>query len=263
MEETSLPPLFDAQVHPGGLTDQDLESMRLFGVEAALVPAHHFPPATVRGLTEHFDEIVERQLPRLERAGIRAYAALGVHPRCVPRRGLPEVLAQLPSYFQGGKVVAVGAIGLHEADAEEEEAFLEQLSLARRLKLPVVVHTPTKDKERVTRRALTLLRESGIRPGRVLVDRASGRTVRPILACGHLAGLSLHPDDLSAERAAALVRKLGPERLVVSTHAGDGAGDILALARMARLLAKGKLSERVVARVCHANGMDLFRVSGR
>jgi hypothetical protein len=256
------PPLFDAQLHPGGLTDQDLESIRLFGVTAALVPAHHFPPATARGLMQHFDNIVERQLPRLERAGIRAYAALGVHPRCVPRRGLPEVMARLPSYFQGGKVVAVGGIGLHDATPEEEEAFAEQVALARRLKLPVVVQTPTKDKERVTRRTLSLLREAGIKPATVLVDRASGRTVRLILECGHHAGLTLHPDDLTAERASALIRKLGPERLVLDTHAGDGAGDILALARLARLLAKGTLSEPVVARVCLRNGLGFFRLTG-
>jgi predicted metal-dependent TIM-barrel fold hydrolase len=256
------PLLFDAQLHPEGLTDQDLESMRLFGVTAALVPAHHFAPATARGLMAHFDDIVERQLPRLEKAGIRAYAALGVHPRCLPRRGLPEVLAKLPSYFQGGKVVAVGGIGLHEATAEEEESFSEQVALARRLKLPVVVQTPSRDKERVTRRTLSLLRDSGIKPPRVLVDRATGRTVRLIVECGHYAGLTLHPDELSAERAAALIRKLGPERLVLDTHSGDGAGDILAMARLARLLAKGKISAHVVARVCLRNGLGFFRLAG-
>jgi len=257
------PPLFDAQVHPEGLSDQDLESLRLFGVTAALVSTGHLPPATARALLEHFDDIIEQQLPRLERAGIRAYAALGVHPRCVPRRGFPEVMAKLPSYFQGGKVVALGALGLHDVTFEEEDAFLEQVALARRLKLPIIVHTPRQDKERTTRRTLSLLREAGVRPNRVLVDRASGRTVRPILECGHYAGLTLHPDELKAERAAALVRKLGPERLVANTHAGDGAGDILALARLARLLAKGALSAGVVARVCRENALDFFRLPDR
>lgn len=82
------PPIFDAQLHPEGLTDQDLESMRLFGVQAALVAAHHFPEASARALLAHFDDIVARQLPRLERAGIRAYAALGVHPRCIDRKSV-------------------------------------------------------------------------------------------------------------------------------------------------------------------------------
>jgi predicted metal-dependent TIM-barrel fold hydrolase len=250
--------LFDAHLHPEGLSDQDLESMRFFGVERALVVAHHFPEPTPLALRRHFDELVGRQLPRLERLGIRAWAALGVHPRCLPRRGLSEVLASLPDYFRGGRVVALGETGLHRGGIEEEEAFLEQLALARQLKLRVVVHTPNRDKERHTRRILTLLRQSGVRPSRVLVDHATGRTVRTILGCGHWAGLTLHPEALRAERAVALVRKLGSERLVLDSDAGDGAGDILGLARMASLLSRARLSERVVRRVAFVNATRFF-----
>lgn len=254
-------PLFDAHLHPEGLSDQDLESMRFFGVERALVVAHHFPEPTPKGLRAHFDDIVERQLPRLERLGIRAYAALGVHPRCIPRRGLSEVLSRLPDYFQGGRVVALGETGLHAGGEEEEEALLEQLALARSLKLRVVVHTPTKDKERHTRRILTLLRQSGVLASRVLVDHANARTVRTIVEVGHWAGLTLHPEELKAERAVAVVRRLGSERLVLNSDAGDGAGDILGLARVANLLAKANLSERIVRRVTSENAARFFQVN--
>ena len=82
--------------------------MRFFGVQAAVAVAHHSPTeATPKGLLKHFDELVSRQLPRMERAGLRAYAAIGVHPQRVPRRGLSEVLAALPAYFKAGKVVAI------------------------------------------------------------------------------------------------------------------------------------------------------------
>ncbi|MFP2959123.1 TatD family hydrolase [Myxococcus sp. 1LA] len=256
------PPIFDAHLHPEGLSDQDLESMRFFGVERALVVAHHFPEPTSKALLRHFDDLVERQLPRLERLGIRAYAALGVHPRCIPRRGLSEVLSALPDYFQGGRVVALGETGLHAGGEEEEEAFLEQLALARSLKLRVVVHTPTADKERHTRRILTLLRQSGLLPSRALVDHANARTVRTILEVGHWAGLTLHPEALKAERAVALVRRLGSERLMLNSDAGDGAGDILGLARAANLLAKASLSARIVRRITHENAARFFQVSG-
>src|SRR5689334_19541219 len=105
-------PVFDTRLHPEGLSDQDLESMRLFGVTAAVVPAHHFPQSSARAVLEHFDDIVGRQLDRLRKAGIRGYAALGIHPLSLPRRGLLEVMSALPGYFRGGRVIAVGAIGL-------------------------------------------------------------------------------------------------------------------------------------------------------
>lgn len=256
-----LPELFDAHLHPAALTDPDLESLRFFGVTAAVVPADHAPrPPTAKALLAHFDDLVQNQLPRLRRAGIHAYAALGVHPSAVPRRGLHEVLSGLPGYFGGGQVVALGELGLHAGGGTEEDAFLEQLSLAKRLKLPVLVHTPAADKERITRRTLSLLRDSAIAPAQVLVDHASGRTVRLILECGHYAGLTLHPDELRAERALALIRKHGSERLVIDS--GDGAGDLLGLPRLASLLARAELSDRIIANVLRNNALRFYRVSG-
>ena len=63
----------------------------------------------------------------------------------------------------------------------------------------MVVHTPTRDKERHTRRILALLRTSGVLPSRVLVDHVTGRTVGAILGVGHWAGLTLHPEALKAD----------------------------------------------------------------
>jgi len=255
----AAPPLFDAHLHPQGLTDQDLESLRLFGVAAAVVAADHSAEPTAKGLLAHFEEVVRRQLPRLEKQGVRAYAALGVHPRAVPRRGLSEVLQALPGWF-GGRVVALGEIGLHAGSEEEEEAFVEQLQLARRLKLRVMVHTPAQNKERLTRRTINLIRESGVAPGQVLIDHAGTKTVRLVVECGHWAGLTIHPDELSAERAVALVRKMGASRLVLDSDSGDRAGDLLGMARVASRLARGGLSDPVVAHVTWKNAAEFFGV---
>jgi predicted metal-dependent TIM-barrel fold hydrolase len=244
--------MFDAHLHPGGLTDEDLETLRYFGVEAALVPAGR-AVASVDALFEHFDDVLQHQLPRLERAGIRAYAALGVHPLALPRRGLGEALHRLPEFLSDRRAVAVGAIGLRKATAPEEEAFEEQLALARRLKRPVLVTTPAEGRDAATKRTLALLKSSGLEPERVLVDGADAKTVRLIRECGHLAGLTLHPDCLTPESAVTLVRKLGPERLVLDTAAGEGASDFLGLARATHLLEKAELSKAVVRAVTTQN----------
>lgn len=256
-----LPDLFDAHIHPETLSDQDLETMRYFGVRAVLAVAHHDPiEKSAKHVLQHFDDLLARQLPRIEKAGIRAYVGLGVHPQAIPRRGLPEILSALPGYFRGGKVVAVGEVGLHRGSELEEEAMTEQLLLARRLKLPVIVHTPHRSKEALTRRALTLIRDSAVVASRVLVDHASDRTVRPILECGHFAGLTVHPDELEAEAAVRIVNKLGTDRVVLNSDSGDGAGDIVGLARAARLLEKAELSPAVVARVTYKNAARFLRI---
>jgi predicted metal-dependent TIM-barrel fold hydrolase len=260
--EGDPPPLFDAHLHPEGLTDQDIESLRIFGVSAALVAAHHAAvSSTPREILAHFESILAIQLPRLERQGIRAYAALGVDPRCVPRRGMTEILAALPDYFSSGKVVALGEVGLQHGGEAEENAFIAQLELSRKLKLPVLVHTPVLDKERLTRRTLNILKAAGVVTQRVMVDHASPRTVRTILECGHYAGLTIHPDELSAERATALVRRLGSERIIVDSDLGDGPGDIIGLPRMVNLMAKQKLSAGVIHKVAFKNAAHFFRVA--
>ncbi|MBI3181457.1 MAG: TatD family hydrolase [Myxococcales bacterium] len=252
--------LFDAHLHPCGLSDQDLETLRYFGVTGALAVAGRSAQATAGAVLEHLRDTAGPQLGRLSRAGIGAYAAVGLHPLVVPRRGLGEILSALPGFFRGGKVVAIGEVGLHRGGPAEEEAFSEQLTLARRLKLPVVVHTPRADKERHTRRALTLIRTSGISPSSVLVDHAGPRTLRPILECGHYAGLTIHPDELSAERASALVRRHGAERLILGSDLGEGAGDIVGVARTVSQLLRAGISARVVARVSDLNARKLLRV---
>ena len=253
------PSIFDAHLHPRGLNDQDLESMRFFGVTSALAVSFASPlPATSAELLSDFDDIVRTQLPRLERAGIHGYAALGVDPRCAPRRGLSEVLAALPHYFQGGKVVAIGEIGLQRGGAAEEEVFIEQLNLARRLMVRVLVHTPGPEKERLTRRILSILRDCGIAREKILVDHTNAKTVRLVLECGHYAGLTLHPDELRSEEAVKLVRRLGSERLILNTNSGNGAGDILAIARAVNLMRKAQLPLKVIERVSMKNAAEFI-----
>ena len=245
--------MFDAHLHPSGLSDADLETLRFFGVEHALVPAGRVPQPNVDSVLAEFDDILGKQLPRLEKAGIRGVAAFGVHPLALPRRGLPQLLQRLPEYLSDRRAVAVGSIGLKRGTPPELEAFEQQLALARRLELNVIVATPATDRESITRQTLIVLREAGLEPDRVLVDGADVKTVRLIRECGHFAGLTLHPDCLTPEAATTLVRKLGPERLVLDTAAGEGASDLLGLARAGHLLQKVGLTNAVVKAVTWQN----------
>lgn len=72
------------------------------------------------------------------------YAAVGVHPYDAPEL-TGEDLEELKSLAQNEKVVAIGEIGLdyhfEETDKEgQKEGFRKQLELARKLKLPYIIH---------------------------------------------------------------------------------------------------------------------------
>ncbi len=255
--------LFDAHLRARGLSARDLADLRFFGVAGVLAPAEDSGSLLgADAIRRGWEDLAGRVVRRLRRGGLAGYAALGIHPRRIPWRGLEALLAELPDLLGGPEVVAIGAIGLEKGGAREEQVFSRQLALAKDLRLAVLVHTPFADKVRITRRALAVLLEAELPPERVIVDRADGRTVRMILACGYRAGLSLSRAR-GVEDAVRLVRTLGSGGLVLESDAGEGGGDLLALPRAADRMAKAGLSEAVIRRVCGANALAALGLDSR
>jgi len=252
-------PFFDAHLNARPLSRHDLDDLRFFGVEGALVPVADSPSlGTADGIRRAWAELSGPALRRMRDCGVTGQAALAIHPARIPRRGLEALLAELPDFLGRPGVRAVGEIGLAEGTEREEELFVRQLGLAKELRLPVLVHTPWRRKLPITRRVLTLLREAELEPGRVLVGHADSRTVKMIRACGFLAGISLSDTPAAGRQnpldaAVQLVGSLGPEGLILSSNAGEGAGDLLALARVAHRMVTAGLSAAVAGRVCGGN----------
>jgi predicted metal-dependent TIM-barrel fold hydrolase len=253
--------VFDALLHARPLRPRDLADLRFFGVTGGLVPSDDaVAQGTAASVRAGWEDVVA-SVRRLRRAGLAAWGALGLHPRRIPLRGLEALFADLPAALGKREVAALGAVGLDGAGELEERVLARQLELARELRLAVVVSAPWRARDRVTRRLLALLREAELDPARVLVG-ADERTVRPIRACGYLAGLSLSgsPPRGGVEAAVRVVAALGPEGLVLGSDAGVAGGDLLALPRAADRLSKAGLSDAVVKRVCGANALAFLGV---
>jgi TatD DNase family protein len=87
-------------------------------------------------LTEEFDELS---------------AAVGIHPNDAAK-ATPVGLARLEELAGHPKVVAIGEIGLDfhwnvEPRDQQEQVFRDQLRLARRLDLPIILHTRESDRQ--------------------------------------------------------------------------------------------------------------------
>ena len=251
--------LFDACLHPAGLNDQDLQTLALFGVKGAVAVSWTLS-ATAKSIRAHFDDLLEKQLPRLRRAGIRGYAALGVHPAGLPRRGLSEVLASLPGYCRAGQVVAIGALGLREGNSSEEQALLEQLDVAKTLKLRALVAVPREGHESALKKTLWALKKSGLPERRAALLGVDGKGLTAVRERGHHATLLLHPDYLSVEAAVGLLKKQGSERVMLGSACGRTASDFLALARAQSVMEKQKVSAHFAAHVLADNAAAFFKV---
>jgi len=160
----------DLHLHADGIRDADLATLAYFGVKAAVTCARDAGAAGAAELRRYWDELVELQAQRLLTAGIRPMVALALHPARIPWHGVDELLQRLPHYFDDPRVVALGELGLHAGGEREEDIFSRQLELAVRLRRPVIVHTPDKEKAARTRRVLALVHSSPLDPSRVLID---------------------------------------------------------------------------------------------
>ncbi len=241
--------LVDLHLHAEGIPDQDLATLAYFGVTAAVTCARDAGAGGAREVRRHWDELVRVQTARLERAGIRPMVALALHPAGIPWHGVDELLEQLPRYFDDPRVVALGELGLQHGGEREEDVFCRQLELAARLRRPVIVHTPGRDKLARTRRLLALVHEAAIEPSRVLIDHVSADTFALARGIGCWAGLTLQPGLFDAAGAAALISRQGPEGIVLTSDIGEGASDLLALPKAADALAAAGLSEELRRRV--------------
>jgi predicted metal-dependent TIM-barrel fold hydrolase len=246
--------VFDALLDAAALRARDVEAMRFFGVAGALVPSSDaFHPATAAALRDHWLATVA-SVRTLRRAGLPAWAALGVDPRRIPRRGVAERLAELPELLGRREVAALGPAGLEAGGAEEEEVFLAQARLAAQLRLPLLVRTGWRTRARQLGRLLALLEETDLPPERVLVLHADARTLPVLRARGHRALVTM-PGRHGVDEAARLVARHGAEGIVLGSDAGGGGGDLLALPRVADRLQRAGLSLAVIRRACLTNAL--------
>jgi predicted metal-dependent TIM-barrel fold hydrolase len=246
--------VFDALLHAADLRAADAEALRFFGVAGALVPSGDaFHPASAAALQAHW-LATAAAARRLRRHGVRAWAALGVDPRRIPRRGLAERLAGLPELLGRPEVAAVGPAGLESGSPEEEEIFLAQARLSAELRLPLLVRAGWRQRARQVGRLLELLAGTEVAPERVLVLHADTRTLPAIRARGHRALVALSGAH-GVEEAARLVARHGAEGIVLGSDAGDGGGDLLAVPRAADRLERAGLSVAVIRRVCLQNAL--------
>jgi len=239
----------DLHLHADGIPDADLATLAYFGVKAAVTCARDAGAAGAAELRRYWDELVQLHAQRLLTAGIRPMVALALHPARIPWHGVDDLLHLLPHYFDDPRVVALGELGLHAGGEREEDIFSRQLELAVRLRRPVIVHTPDKEKAARTRRVLALLQSSPLDPSRVLIDHVSPETFVLARALGCWCGLTLQPGLFEAEDAAAVISRHGAERIVLTSDIGEGATDLLALPKADEALKTTGLSAELRRRV--------------
>ena len=85
------------------------------------------------------------------------------------------VLEMLPEFLQHEGVLAVGELGYDAITEAEEKAYIAQAKMAIEHDLPILVHTPHRDKARGTQRSIDVLKDLGANPDTVVIDHSTER----------------------------------------------------------------------------------------
>lgn len=144
------------------------------------------------------------------------YAGVGVHPECV--KGLAaDYLEQLEQLAAKPKVVAIGEIGLdyHFDDMapkeDQKRVFEDQLLLAKRLNLPVIIHD--RDAHGDTMELLKKHRPRGV----VHCFSGSVEMMQEVVALGMYVGLGGAVTFKNARIPVEVARALPADRLLTET----------------------------------------------
>ena len=257
----------DPHVHMVSRTTDDYQAMAAAGVVAVIEPAFWLGQPRTSGATlrDYFASLVGCERFRASQFCIRHYCAIGLNSKEANRESLAEEVMDLIPRFAGKEgVVAIGEIGFDEITPLEEKYFRLQLDIAVDFDLPVMIHTPHRDKKRGTARSMDICRELGLEPGMVVVDHNNEETVREVLDRGFWAGFTIYPrTKMDSGRMAAIVKQYGPERILVDSSADWGISDPLAVPRTARTLLDSGIPASAVDAVCYGNALAAYGRSGK
>jgi uncharacterized protein len=258
--------IFDPHIHMTSRTTDDYEAMYAAGVRALVEPAFWVgqPRTSVASFTDYFDSLVGWEPFRAAQFGIRHHCAIALNPKEANDPRCVEVLDVLPRYLAKDGVVAVGEVGYDSMTPEEDEAFAAQLQLAIAHDLPVLMHTPHRDKVAGTKRALDVVHESGIAPERVVVDHLNEVTVEFVRDSGCWLAFSIYPDTkMDEDRMVRILSEYGTERMLVNSAADWGRSDPLKTRKTAGAMLAAGFTDDDVDQVLWRNPVAFYGQSGR
>jgi predicted metal-dependent TIM-barrel fold hydrolase len=258
--------IFDPHIHMTSRTTNDYEALYAHGVRALVEPAFWMgqPRTNVGSFIDYFDSLLGWERFRAAQFGIRHHATIALNPKEANDPRCVAVLDEIPRYLVKEGVVAIGEIGYDSMTPAEDEAFSRQLQLALEYSLPVMVHTPHREKLAGTRRTLDVVRESGVAPGMVVVDHLNETNVEMVKDAGAWMGFSIYPDTkMDEQRMVAILARYGTERVLVNSAADWGRSDPLKTVSTANAMLDAGFTADDVDKVLWRNPVEFYGQSGQ
>ena len=257
----------DPHIHMVSRTTDDYQAMRAAGIVAVIEPAFWLGQARTEASSfkDYFSTLVGWERFRASQFGIKHYCTIGLNSKEANNEALAEkVMDLLPLFAAKEGVVAIGEIGYDDQTPAEDKYFRLQIELALKFNLPVMVHTPHRDKKNGTIRSMDVLEEHGIAPHMVVIDHNNEETAKQVLDRGYWAAFTIYPNTkMGNERMVEVVKQYGSERIIVDSSADWGVSDPLSVPKTAALMLERGIAKEDVHLTCYKNALTAYSQSGQ
>lgn len=158
-----------------------------------------------------------RKALNIAEARPEVYVALGIHPH-EAKTASPRVFDELSEMAASPRVVAWGEIGLdyhydHSPRSVQRQVFAEQIRIARRLDLPLIIHTRKAEED-----TLAVLEEEGGRyRGVVHCFSAGAEVAKKLVDMGFFLSFTGNITFKKEMPEHQVIREVGAERIFVET----------------------------------------------
>ena len=271
----------DPHVHAETLTFERLKSMSKAGIIAVIGCSYypHLVKVTTQKYLDFFDALLTFYAWLIETHNIKLYIAVGINMLSVPA-DYNRFLKIIPTYLKKEKVVAIGEVGMDPrslTDLKTQEIiFRQELDIAKKHGVPVIVHTPP---ERVDKKSvpaglekevelniidkyISMIEEVKLDKKTVVIDHLSSESdVKRVLDFGCYAGLSVRPWSIVTPKyVARIAMHIGPDKLLINSDSGYLETDCLSVPKtVAKMRALG-MKEKDIEKIVFENPVELFNL---
>lgn len=257
----------DPHIHMISRTTDDYENMKAAGIVAVIEPAFWLGQArtNVGSFKDYFSTLVGWERFRASQFGIKHYCTMGLNSKEANNAAVADqVIEILPQFIAKEGVVAIGEIGYDDQTDLEDKYFRIQLELAKEYELPVLVHTPHRDKKQGTLRSMDVVEEHQIPPHLVLIDHNNEETAKSVLDRGFWAGFTIYPKTkMAKKRMVTVAKQYGSTKVVVDSSADWGVSDPLSVPKTAALMLENGVDKEDVRQICYQNALSFYGQSGQ
>ena len=251
--------IIDTHIHADGMCLNDFEAMVRHGIKKAITCAYYpTVPRFQQTMSDLFNKLIHFDVERSKSMGLELFVAIGIHPRSIPVTGCNKVMKKISDLIKNPSVVALGEIGLEFGTQKEIKIFKRQVNLATEHQVPIIVHTPRKEKAKITKKIIKILKKAEIDPELVIIDHVSRENIDLVKNEDFTIGFTIQWGKLTVEEGADLILENPEKRIVINTDSGFRKYDPTLLAKLVKTLEERNASRDLIEDVTHRNAEEIF-----